>query len=1012
MNQRESGKEQGVKRYMETISTTRRDMTPTDSVAGAPRRASGRAGQTLVVALSVMFLLFFMGALFVALIARNLNRVEQVGNRTSAATLAESGLNWVNTQLTYSELGADWRPSPTWPTRTARPGEAVRLRDPDYGWLSDNGTYQKPWTRILSGDGRFLIRVDYEPSYRSIKENETAAFDPLSSHLHIQAVGRPGRLSDDPTLLVQAGSPFTRVGPDGQPQQILGEYHQLEAWKPIGLTDQLWWITNINKERGPAVIGVPPFQDGHGRTVVYQQEFEGGFRSNMDVLFAGPTRFHLDTASGEAVVTSGDFRLGEVPNGSGAAPVPVELNYSNETQNSVVNVAAPSSDGTAADFARANQGSSHGTYLDSQWLADNGIPDSRRSIRYLDPPSLDVTESGSADNRYRRMTRDTGTNVEITQGGARQLVNAGDYGFGDGIYLDNFTDIQYASNRDGVVDEWLRRGPPDVAQTGWSGSFYTPSVRESGTVHPIALVELLPEGIRLTRYDRDVRGRNLGADSQYKARIFYRAFSKAHPDRLPLGPTDLDPTKGLEPVGPSILMPYPPSGVLYTEGSIRIKGTIGRRPEPELGETVGSPVPVQLTVVSGGSIYIEGNLVKAHPASRLALLAKDYVCLNPTQFTAVRPYEDVTIDPDGGNSKGFHYSVPQSKDLDLLFGSSAPLQAPGMLLNLQHSAGFSDNSSNTSVSMYVNGLEPGNRYDFRSGAVKPQYPPAGGAAVGDNPYQFQFFPPPADPNWWLNAWGVTNFQSSSASAVNYERKSFWLPKEMLKTEAGAQNSFRFHVEPTPDGQPWWLAGASLTPYHAPLDIEVEAVIYAQTGSWFVVPTPWFNENPLDSREIFRSGDSTSNRAPGNRAYGTFPTNTDDYPFYREPLNVQVTVRGSISEGQTADGSVKSQWIKKMTMDLTDPASGKKLGEDLSLPSWYQPNIRYVYDQDLRDWVRYRNVVTGKEGIAYTGPPKPSVTTPRLKQVRNDAIARGQNIVTLPILPRLPTSGTLFRGRPL
>src|ERR1051326_8655776 len=140
------------------------------------RHVRGRSGQTLVIALSVMFLLFFMGALFVSLIARNLDRVSQTGDRSVATALAESGLNWVNTQLTYSDLGADWRPSPTWPTRAAAAVEAIRQRDPDYYWLSDAGNYQKPWTRIASGDGRFLIRVDYEPSYRSTVENDHTKF--------------------------------------------------------------------------------------------------------------------------------------------------------------------------------------------------------------------------------------------------------------------------------------------------------------------------------------------------------------------------------------------------------------------------------------------------------------------------------------------------------------------------------------------------------------------------------------------------------------------------------------------------------------------------------------------------------------------------------------------------------------------------------------------------------------------------------------------------------------------
>src|SRR5213593_3097040 len=98
-----------------------------------PRNGRGHPGQTLVIALSVMFLLFFIGALFVTLVARNLGRVAYTGERTAATSLAQAGLDWVNTQLTYSEPGADWRPSPTWPTPAVpATSEQTRQRDPDY----------------------------------------------------------------------------------------------------------------------------------------------------------------------------------------------------------------------------------------------------------------------------------------------------------------------------------------------------------------------------------------------------------------------------------------------------------------------------------------------------------------------------------------------------------------------------------------------------------------------------------------------------------------------------------------------------------------------------------------------------------------------------------------------------------------------------------------------------------------------------------------------------------------
>ena len=127
----------------------------------------------------------------------------------------------------------------------------------------------------------------------------------------------------------------------------------------------------------------------------------------------------------------------------------------------------------------------------------------------------------------------------------------------------------------------------------------------------------------------------------------------------------------------------------------------------------------------------------------------------------------------------------------------------------------------------------------------------------------------------------------------------------------------------------------------------------------------------------------------------------------------MTVHGSITEGATAESADRAQWIKKMTMAFTDPQTNKPVRDLLSLPSGYQPNIQYVYDTDLRDWVRYKNVVTGEEGVAYTGPmTAPPGGAQRLAAVRAAAKNQGRNIVTLPILPRLPTSGTLFRGRPL
>ena len=128
------------------------------------------------------------------------------------------------------------------------------------------------------------------------------------------------------------------------------------------------------------------------------------------------------------------------------------------------------------------------------------------------------------------------------------------------------------------------------------------------------------------------------------------------------------------------------------------------------------------------------------------------------------------------------------------------------------------------------------------------------------------------------------------------------------------------------------------------------------------------------------------------------------PALTAPSLLQIVRAHRLVETERLDAFLKT--VPQETIDAPDPSR-----------SWYLPKIEYVYDQDLHDYVRYRNVVTGIEGIAYTGPPTVTGTgaqpvAPRLDAVRADAMRTGSNIVTLPILPRLPTSGTLFRGRPL
>src|SRR2546427_273954 len=100
-----------------------------------------RRGQSLILAVIVMFVLFFIGAIFVALVARNLQNSGRAKDTLGALELAQAGVKHAAYFLQYSGPGADWRPAPTPPIMVPDPYDTnvpPRLInvDPDDRWLS------------------------------------------------------------------------------------------------------------------------------------------------------------------------------------------------------------------------------------------------------------------------------------------------------------------------------------------------------------------------------------------------------------------------------------------------------------------------------------------------------------------------------------------------------------------------------------------------------------------------------------------------------------------------------------------------------------------------------------------------------------------------------------------------------------------------------------------------------------------------------------------------------------
>ncbi len=108
----------------------------------------------------------------------------------------------------------------------------------------------------------------------------------------------------------------------------------------------------------------------------------------------------------------------------------------------------------------------------------------------------------------------------------------------------------------------------------------------------------------------------------------------------------------------------------------------------------------------------------------------------------------------------------------------------------------------------------------------------------------------------------------------------------------------------------------------PLPVRIEAMIYAQNGSWFVIPGPWFNEDPDE--------------------FGLDPT-LQDYPGYREPLNIRISCYGAITENMPADLGAAAEWTSKWGGPLGE-------GDQLFLSYQYDPLLRWPrWEPESETW---------------------------------------------------------------
>ncbi len=787
---------------------------------------------------------------------------------------------------------------------------------------------------------------------------------PLSRFVMIESVGRPGSAADidqeyvdyltppgdpiDPTVFAARGNSSARFR------------RELVAFKAIGINNYMRFVTDRDRLGRPTYLGVDQSQirDGVGTPVHYP--FSLGVdaqRFANDVSVTGWVR-----ATGSPLRVNGDLVL--FGYGLAGAARELTLNLVNDPHNVVevantirregeqmagasadrmalrvynplatagtaplTTTALPATSDPNADFLTNGAG----RVFDGAWL--NADPttrqnlDPRRSIRYLDPPRLETSDPSSGMLRYEAMTRNT---AALAAGGWDAAAR---YGYGAGVYIDNARhtrnhsdctdDIQYGHEPDKLRNDWLRpyaqvAGDPD---SGWvaPGRSYSPK-GVLITLHPDRILPNQPGNapnpglgvIEITRPTDSQGWRDPNGDPLPTRTLCF----VVRPAGVGEQPANTSQEYRATPVfwdgsawrtwnsargqvnynlgSPSSNLSYPFNGILYAEGNVRVRGKL----PAEMNANGG----LRLSVVSRGTIYIDGNLSRTpvdplNPRSGFALMARDYVCLNTTQFVQVQSGH-VPLSALTGQLPYFYWNLPPN--------------APERTLTASWDFGLDPDPSGTLVGAYYGNNNPALFVRHRAGVAAATMQ----LTVNNVPYQFnlldgdshyssdpsQPFRPLTALNTWRALFNMATGGTTASPCTLYAsgNPDTWDPRQdtaySVFTGAGLRNVLRLaSVDPgrlAPDntvttGGDYEVGALAIQP----LDIRVSALIYAEHYSWFVIPGSYFQEAS--------DPDLWSSPPPEELP--------DRQPQRGEPLDVQIHLIGTIAEGQAASLQDATLW---------------------------------------------------------------------------------------------------------
>jgi len=1049
------------------------------------RRFHLRSGQTLIIALFILGVLLILTTVFLGFVSRGITSAQRGQQRSVATDLAEAGVRYAHAQLMDSELGADWRPPLA---INANP------RDPDFEYLRVGGPDGLgAYSRIDMSQGRVLIRVRYAPSDANIFSGSPTGNlrtpGRARGYLILESVGRSGQFNqNDPTTVTGREK--------AQERKVI-------AFASIGIIDQARFITNKFNVSRPAELGIPadmgavygtipvntvPLQMGNAGTLYIPQvgsntsvptltpiPYGGGLRVNGDLTVFGTVEANINTWLGDQWLVSGNITGADNNSQLRATITDLVLNagaynYQTATKIFINNAATDPLNSRSPNFDTENFLRDGFSIVD-----DAGRP---RGARRLEPPSILRRDPQTGLTRYVQMTRESGSNGPAG--------NDGRFGYGRGIYVDNQTDRQIRPDEGGRADlgtaeslvyDWLNPNNGN-ANTGWRGPFYVPTG---------AFLELKSDGFVIQRnsqsIDPNVRTWKLPDGTDTGSTLIQYRVGKVNGQAYIVNSF----TPGVNINGNLTTTDFakgqPFNGVLYFEGNVRVRGVI--------------PTDIQITVVSGATIYIEGSITKGvlgndytgnvnqvltRPSLSMAMfMAKEYVALNTSQFVGVGAGQTLDV-KDGDALSSLRMSAASGSislksewllnpDSNLITGSTAqaanpaswdpystsyamePQSSPGsrkpVPQNLLLTHGMDDSGGAapaTFVSLDVNfGLDNpstthGTDWNYLFPLEKPYNFNSALAYQGNNWQEY-----PSGPLVHSKGFSIVEglgdqpwqkfpkFESQSFDLIDntfsYSVARFDLEgpdagDESTRTadafsRRGFQGSFVGLLQATndlsirPNNQfgvataDYLLARAAIVP----LDVRVEASVYAEEGSFFVIPGRSYNTNPNDRRDLYDAAVQAAVSGGMSLAqardaadlqrltdFGAFPAT----PFYGEPLDIKVSVLGSVSENMPPPMSQQSEWLKRWAwIPRKQGGARTTIGNggtpvDLEIPVQHIPGAQ---PSDPRYTNYVPNVVIAYDPALAGGRVFGFDTT--YGYIRTDGAGR-----PLPPLPRLPVSSTL------